>query len=74
MFGKKIQVFEEKNTDKKVDVLVQLISSRNLVYNPFLTFLLVPFSLFKKTKLFLHKKRINDYVIRLKKGLQFMKK
>lgn len=74
MFGKKIQVFEEKNTDKKVDALVQLIFSRNLVYNPSLTFLLFPFSLFGKTELFLHKKRINDYVIRLKKGLQFMKK
>ena len=41
-------MFEEKNMDNKVDVLVQLISCRNLFYNPFLTSLLFLFSLFRK--------------------------
>ena len=49
--------------DNKVDALVQLISCRNLLYNPFLTFPLFLFSLRKETKLFSDKKeikRIND--------------
>lgn len=52
---------EEKKDGQKVDVLVQLISCRNLFYNfpfVFLTFLLFLFSLLRKAESFSHKKEI----------------
>ena len=54
-------MFEEKKDGQKVDVLVQLISCRNLFYNfpfAFLTILLFLFSLLRKAESFSHKKEI----------------